>query len=146
MTPTTPAADRSRWAQLRLSDAERDRAAQALGEHFAHGRLTADEHEERTERAYAARTHAELPPLFADLPGGSPVPAQTQPRPAYPGTSLPRRGRRRAGFGPLLMVLVAVAVVAVVLSHLPLVLVVLALAWLLTRPLRRGRPRSWARC
>ena len=30
--------------QLRLSDAERETASQSLGEHYAQGRLDADEH------------------------------------------------------------------------------------------------------
>ena len=42
--------------QLRLSDAERDQAAAALGEHYAQGRLTQEEHAERLDRIWAART------------------------------------------------------------------------------------------
>ena len=59
--------------QIRLSDAERETASQALGEHYAQGRLDADEHAERHERIWSARTRGEIPPVFADLPGGSPL-------------------------------------------------------------------------
>jgi hypothetical protein len=52
----------------RASDAERDRAADALRRHHADGRLSTDELEERTGRAYAATTLGELYQLFADLP------------------------------------------------------------------------------
>ena len=52
----------------RASDAERDRAADALRQHHADGRLSTDELEERTGRAYAATTRGELDQLFADLP------------------------------------------------------------------------------
>lgn len=53
---------------LRASDAERERAAEALRRHHADGRLTTDELEHRTERAYASTTIGELDQLFADLP------------------------------------------------------------------------------
>lgn len=56
---------------LRIGDAERERAAADLGEHFAQGRLTADEHAERLEQVWVAKTQAELGPLFRDLPGGT---------------------------------------------------------------------------
>lgn len=53
---------------MRASDAERERAAEALRRHHADGRLTTEEFEERTERAYAAKTLGDLDRLFADLP------------------------------------------------------------------------------
>jgi hypothetical protein len=52
----------------RASDAERDRAADALRRHHADGRLSTDELEERIGRAYAATTLGDLDQLFADLP------------------------------------------------------------------------------
>src|SRR5947209_14982389 len=55
-------------SDLRVSDAERDRAAQDLREHYAAGRLTEDELDERVQAAYRARTAAELRALLADLP------------------------------------------------------------------------------
>ena len=86
---------------LRLSDAERETASQALGEHFAQGRLDADEHAERHERVWTAKTRGEIPPLFADLPGGSPLHPAPRPQPGPPRPR-PRRGsRRRATPGPV---------------------------------------------
>jgi hypothetical protein len=41
---------------LRIGDADRDRAVAALGDHFAAGRLTADEFDDRSSRAWQART------------------------------------------------------------------------------------------
>ena len=70
-----------RRQHLRISDAEREQAAAELGEHYAQGRLTAEEHAERLDRIWAARTRAEL---AADLP-----------RPARPATYAARRRRRR---------------------------------------------------
>jgi hypothetical protein len=54
--------------QMRASDADRDRVAEILGEAFSEGRLTSEEHSERLERLYAAKTYAELEPLTDDLP------------------------------------------------------------------------------
>ena len=55
-------------AKIRASDADRDRAAAALREHLAAGRLTTEEFDERLDRAYAAKTLGELDELMADLP------------------------------------------------------------------------------
>jgi hypothetical protein len=57
---------------LRASDAERERAATQLREHFAAGRLAPEELDERLDAAYAARTVPELQTLLRDLP---PLPA-----------------------------------------------------------------------
>jgi Domain of unknown function (DUF1707) len=54
--------------ETRVSDQQRELAAQELREHFAAGRLTEDELDERVQDAYAARTEAELRKLRADLP------------------------------------------------------------------------------
>jgi hypothetical protein len=53
---------------LRVSDAERDRAVSELSEAFQAGRITADEFDERSGQALAARTGKELIALLADLP------------------------------------------------------------------------------
>ncbi len=60
---------------LRASDADRDRALAMLGEAMSDGRLTVDEHSERIQRAFAARTLGELAELTADLavPSAQPV-------------------------------------------------------------------------
>jgi Domain of unknown function (DUF1707)/Cell wall-active antibiotics response 4TMS YvqF len=58
-------------SRLRASDADRDRAASVLNEALAEGRLTAQEHSERLDSIYAAKTHAELVPLLEDLPATS---------------------------------------------------------------------------
>ena len=73
---------------LRIGDAERERAATALGEHYAQGRITAEEHTERLEQVWAARTRAELQPVFRDLPGPARTPQRAPPdfRPhGFPG-------------------------------------------------------------
>src|SRR5260370_35257512 len=60
---------------LRASDADRDRVLAMLSEAMSDGRLTAEEHSERIQRAFAARTLGELAELTADLaaPSAQPV-------------------------------------------------------------------------
>jgi hypothetical protein len=76
----------------RASDAEREAVIARLREAAAEGRLTVEELADRIEAAYAARTHAELEPLTADLPG----PAAGGVAPAYsaalgpPATAAPK--------------------------------------------------------
>ena len=53
---------------VRIGDAERDEALDRLGDHFAAGRLTRDELDERTEQAMGARFDRDLEALFRDLP------------------------------------------------------------------------------
>jgi hypothetical protein len=62
VTPAYSAGD------LRVSDADRDRAISELSDHFQAGRLTTDEFNERSGQALQARTGNELAVLFADLP------------------------------------------------------------------------------
>lgn len=63
-------------AVLRVGDAERNSAIDALGEHLSTGRLTLDEYGDRSARVSVARTTADLDALFDDLP---------LPHPARPG-------------------------------------------------------------
>jgi hypothetical protein len=60
---------------LRASDADRDRVLAMLSEAMSDGRLTAEEHSERIQRAFAARTLGDLAELTADLaaPSAQPV-------------------------------------------------------------------------
>src|SRR2546423_14165349 len=57
-------------SQIRASDDERERAVDALRDHFAAGRIPAGEFEERVEIAYRATTRGELDALLVDLPSG----------------------------------------------------------------------------
>ena len=130
---------------LRISDAEREAAVNALGEHFAAGRLTREEYDERSERAYAARTAAEVAPLFTDLPAPHPY-AQATPRatrPARPATGptgpwpVPRAPVRRGPRVPLLPVLFIVIGLAMLLKAPFLVFLVLGVLWF-AKSRRRG--------
>src|SRR3954463_1093062 len=95
----------SAWASpaLRASDADRERAADALRRHHLDGRLDTDELQDRLGRCYAARTTGDLAALFADprAPLCGDLPAGDEPR-AAGGRSGPK------------VSLVAVALAAVV--------------------------------
>ncbi len=54
--------------EMRVSDADRDAAAAALGEHFAQGRLTLDELDARLDAALTATTQGEITQATRDLP------------------------------------------------------------------------------
>jgi hypothetical protein len=69
---------------IRIGNSEREQAVTVLGDHFAQGRLTPDEFEDRMTAAYAARTAADLDRLFDDLP--RPVPPPAPDRFALPPT------------------------------------------------------------
>jgi hypothetical protein len=72
-------------ARLRASDADRDRVADQLREALAEGRLSPEEHAERIDAVYTAKTYAELAPIVADLPAtgaGQPAAPPEQPAPA----------------------------------------------------------------
>jgi hypothetical protein len=74
-------------SRLRASDADRDQAASVINNALAEGRLTPEEHSERLDAIYSAKTHAEIAPLLDDLPerrsaagpAGTPSASQLEP-------------------------------------------------------------------
>jgi hypothetical protein len=72
---------------IRVSDEDRERAAAEIREHFAAGRLDADELGERIEAVYKASTAGELRALRTDLPvlppGAAQQPAELVQRRAH---------------------------------------------------------------
>jgi hypothetical protein len=112
---------------VRIGNAERDRAADLLGEHFRAGRLDVHEYDERITAAYAAKTDEDLRPLFADLPGTG-ASAQ-QKRPYVEPTSgpyMPVSVLVLRGVGLAILGLIAVGLV---ISSAPFILIGL-LIWL----------------
>jgi Domain of unknown function (DUF1707) len=88
---------------IRVSDADRDAVAAQLREHYAQGRLTMDELNERLDRVFASRTNLELAAVTSDLPYTSPrgvLPSDRVGRAgSWTGNSQFRGGPRGSGAG-----------------------------------------------
>lgn len=90
--------DPNEISRLRISDADRDRAASFLGDALAEGRLTAQEHSERLDAVLAARTHADIVPVVSDLPGAAALARPSgAPTPSGPAPSARAGSIRRSG-------------------------------------------------
>lgn len=104
-------------AALRIGDQERDDAVTLLGDHFAAGRLSRDELDERIDQAMQARFDGDLVPLFVDLPQRRPDGVVA---PAYPPAAFAGRPVVQVRMSPLFwltpMLLVGLVVTAVALS------------------------------
>jgi hypothetical protein len=98
-------------ADMKASDADRDAVLSDLSEHFQAGRLTADEFEDRTGQALAARTWGELNDLLRDLPTALSGPRA--PVPAAPSATGPASPAGRWSPAPL-AVLTGIAIVVAV--------------------------------
>ncbi|MFC6287085.1 DUF1707 domain-containing protein [Nocardioides sp. GCM10027113] len=126
------------WAQnpwnqhLRIGDAERERAAAELAEHYAAGRITTEEHSERLDQIWGARTPADLAPVFADLPRGD-RPPWVPPGAPVGHHARPSPPRRRGGVPAPLVMLFVVLLLVTVVTHLPVILIAVALWFLLSR-------------
>jgi hypothetical protein len=96
---------------MRVSDSDREQVAERLREHFAAGRLTSEELDERVDAALNAKTVGELRAVMADLPEPGPVgPRAEQEGPDW--TYRPVYGYRR---GPRLLPLGLFLLLAVIL-------------------------------
>ena len=90
--------------EMRVGDAEREAAAAELREHYASGRLTLDELNERIDKAFAAKTRGDLNALMTDLPSSAAWLASAGaagPQRAFGAAGRGRRAVRAGGpFGP----------------------------------------------
>jgi len=100
-----------RQERMRVSDADREQVTARLREHFAEGRLTRDELDERVTAALNAKTAGDLRRVMVDLPepapvlaGGGPLPRGIRPGPVYV-----RRGPRLLPLALLVLLIAAVA-------------------------------------
>jgi hypothetical protein len=69
--------------RIRVSDADREHVAARLREHFAEGRLSSDELDERITAALSAKTFGDVRRIMADLPDPVPVPPQARQSPPW---------------------------------------------------------------
>jgi hypothetical protein len=86
------------WARLRTSDADRERAIEALKVAFVQGRLTKDELDTRAGLALVSRTYAELTAATANIPARPAVPRpmpMPRPMPDWPPPELPASSTAR---------------------------------------------------
>ena len=84
---------------VRVGDADRDAVTAQLREHYADGRLTLEELNERLDQAFAAKTKADLNTVMRDLPqatrpaAGMPYGGTAWQGPAWPGPMATRPGQ-----------------------------------------------------
>ncbi len=148
---------------IRIGDVEREAAATSLREHYARGRLTLEEFQQRLDAVFVAKTDVELAQISHDLPHADPyAPPWPSAQPIStpkPGFALPAGGGQRyqwrrgapASFGWVSMALFVLAIFLIAavswpLSFLPTtLLIVFAIVTFARRLLRRtirGR-RRW---
>jgi hypothetical protein len=92
--------------RIRVSDADRDRAAARLREHFAAGRLSPEELDERIAAALTAKTVGDVRRVMAGLPDPVPAPQARQSPPWAP------RPGAVFGGGPRIVPLAVFALIA----------------------------------
>ena len=118
--------------RIRISDADRERVTSRLREHYAEGRLSSEELDERVTAALNAKTFGDLRGVMADLPDPDLAPPQAGPMPplGVPPRVVVHRGPR------LLPLLLIAFIAAVVLPGAGFVFVaflkVVLLIWLAT--------------
>ena len=84
---------------VRVGDADREAVAAQLREHYADGRLTIEELNERLDQVFAAKTKADLNTVMRDLPqaarpaAGMPYGSTAWQGQAWPGPMAPRPGQ-----------------------------------------------------
>lgn len=111
---------------IRISDAERESALSALGEHMSAGRLDIDEYGERSAKVTAAKTRADVLGLFDDLPAPHPTFSNPAGQPAAPTPAPPPPAKGRASQAAAMRGLAAImplawigAIALMVVLHLP---------------------------
>jgi hypothetical protein len=114
---------------LRVSDAERGSIGEALGRHYADGRLDQAEFNERLDRAMKAKTRADLSGLLTDLPRLDVEAAPVRP---------PRRRWPVVGLVLLAAFVVSATSWAFFTPHVPWLLIAIVV-------LLVARRRSWRR-
>ncbi|AHH15959.1 hypothetical protein DUF 1707 [Nocardia nova SH22a] len=116
---------------IRIGTAEREQAMQRLSEHFAAGRLSVAEFDERSGLIAAAVTRGDLAPVFGDLPAAVP----TAPEPPEPPEQH-STGRRELA-APIMGSIVLIALVLFFVTHTWLWFLMIPAAGIITGGLRQ---------
>lgn len=131
--------------EIRISDVDRSDAISALGEHFADGRLTMTEYEERVQQATAAVSEGELEKIFSDLPK---LEASRELVPYYSAREIDRmyRSGRNMRLGLLLSTVIGSSALAMlfngVWANSAILLLLIPLVFVLLYVMKVG-PRAW---
>ena len=121
-------------AEHRIGDREREAATAALNDHYASGRLDTDEHAERLDAIWSAKTDQDLALVFWDLP-----------RVVAPAPPVRVERRRRLWGAPALPVLLLVVLLVISVAKLAPWWVLGIIAWVvLAKTHRRSGARSCA--
>jgi uncharacterized protein DUF1707 len=116
---------------IRVSDADRDHVTAQLRDHFAAGRITPGELDERLSAALNAKTFGDLRRIMADLPGpvAAPLGTASPSLRAAPAWAV----RRRPPFLPLILIALLVTLLIPGTGWLLAAFVnVILLFWLMT--------------
>jgi hypothetical protein len=140
-------------AGLRVGDADRNAALDALGEHLAAGRLDVDEFGDRSARAAVAVYRADVEALFGDLPAPHPPLPRSPVEPPAPRAEQrpvprPHRDHRpvpAAGVGVaiVLMMVMPVLLVGAATTGAAGGLLILPLLFVLLGHVGHARRRGW---
>jgi len=138
---------------MRVGDSEREATVTELREHFASGRLTQEEFNERVDEAFAAKTRGDLKSVMRDLPSvRPPVPAPASSGSGSGHDSGFRGSRPHMGvLGAVMSVLLPLLILFSVLdfgfglgSGRPIAVVIFLAALAMVRRLLFRRRRAWA--
>ena len=130
---------------IRASDHDRESTVEVLREAYTAGRLDLDEFDERTTRAYAAKTWGNLRELTSDLPSEARLGADLQASPPLPKpepVSPARPQAYRPPFIPLLPIALVWLVIAAA-AHTSAVIIPIVMLFIISLRLfgwRRRRP------
>lgn len=131
--------------EIRISDVDRSDAISVLGEHFADGRLTMIEYEERVQQATAAVSEGELEQIFSDLPK---LEASRELVPYYSAREIDRQYRsgRNMRLGLLLSTVIGSSALAMLVNSVwansAILLLLIPLVFVLLYVMKVG-PQSW---
>jgi len=89
--------------RIRVSDADRERVTAQLRDHFAAGRITHGELDERLSAALNAKTFGDLRSIMTDLPGPALAPFRAAQRPPLQAAPAWAVRRHRRPFPPLIL-------------------------------------------